>query len=203
LEVERVAGHRFLFEIANDPVRGAGGDQIQDRESGEEHGLDTEDHHALEPCRPRDLDECHQMHPLVLGFLYQRPDPAFVITHPSQAAQVGEHRTDHARHGRHGFQDDGPMAVPLGEKRVGTEPQQFGEAKREPVGKAFRRMVHDRLGFALDRQGARIGGEYRIDHLDVLSSWVSPNGASSARICAPGRRIGSLCWSASVAAKRR
>ena len=54
--------------------------------SDQENPLRQQDHQPLEQGRLGDLDERHQVHPLVLGFFHQRADPALVILHPPQAS---------------------------------------------------------------------------------------------------------------------
>lgn len=47
-EVMRVADHRFFFEIADDPVRGPGADEVKQEKRDIEEPLDTYDDQTLE-----------------------------------------------------------------------------------------------------------------------------------------------------------
>ena len=85
------------------------------------------------------------MHALVLGLFHQRANPAVVIDHAPQAAQMRGHCADHARHRCHRFEHDGAMAVAFREKRVGDNAQQFGEGKRQMIRHADRCVVCRRL----------------------------------------------------------
>ena len=156
-------------------MRRARRDQVQQEEADVEDGLGQLNHQSFEPGGLGDLDEGHQVHPLVLRLLHQGADPALVILHFPQATQV----PDHAGHGRDRLQHDGAVAVAFGEEGVGAEPQQSGEAEREPVRKPFRRVVDDGLGVLLLIEGAVVGGENLVDHGGRLSSALAAMGRCS------------------------
>jgi hypothetical protein len=75
---------------------------------------------------------------------------------------------EHAGDGRDGFENDGAVAVLLGEKSVGGEAQKFGEARRETIRKSMRNMMDHGLHVMLCGKAARIGLEYRIHHAGSL-----------------------------------
>ena len=124
-----VADHGLFLEVAHQPVRGARGDDVQQQEESEEQCLRGQHQHAFEPARTRDLNEGHQVHALVLGLVHQGADPAFVIAHPAQAAQVDQRRADHARHRGDSLQHDRSIAVALGKKRICQKSQAAGNGK--------------------------------------------------------------------------
>ena len=123
--------------------------QVEAEEEGEEQRLGDQHHDALEPVGARDLDEGHQVHALVLGFLHQRADPAVVVAHPAQATQVDQRGADHAGDRGDGFQHDRPVAVALGEEGVGQEAQAAGDAVGQLVGPVAGFVVAGE--FVLDR----------------------------------------------------
>ena len=139
-EVFRVADHRFLFEIAHDPMRRARGDQIQHEEQVVEDALGKDDQPALEAGRLCNLDEGQQVHALVLGLVQQHADPAFVVGHVAQRLQVLQRRAHHAGDRGDRFEDDRAVAVAFREEGIGEEAQQPGEAACELIGHTAWRM---------------------------------------------------------------
>lgn len=115
-KIKRVTGDRLFFKIADDAVRRARGDQIEQEEADIKNPLRKHHHQALEKSRLSDLDECHQVHALVLCFLHQGTNPAVVIDHTAQAIEMLNRSTDHARNSRNGFEHDGAMAIAFGKK---------------------------------------------------------------------------------------
>lgn len=87
------------------------------------------------------MDEGHQVHPLVLGLVQERLDPAAIAFQATQGAQVLQCTADHARYGSDRFQHDRAMAIPSGEKDVCEEPQGPGHRERDAVGQILRRVV--------------------------------------------------------------
>ena len=83
-----------------------------------------------------------------------------------------EHRTDHPRHRRNGFEHDRPVTIPLGEEGICAEAQQLREAEREPVRKAGRWVVNDGFGGLLRRAGTIIRAENRVDHGFILAGEI-------------------------------
>jgi len=81
------------------------------------------------------------MHALVLGFLKQNPNPAFIVTHLAQRSQMLPKPTDHSGDGGNGFQNDRTVAVALRKKLVGEEPEQFYECERDFIAARLRRNV--------------------------------------------------------------
>jgi hypothetical protein len=55
---------------------------------------------------PAELQEGHEVHPLVLGLLQEGVDPALVPLHPAQGLQVADHTAGEPRHPRHRLQED-------------------------------------------------------------------------------------------------
>ena len=129
----RVADHRLFLEVAHDTVRGLRADQIEREEEQVEHPLHADDHRAFEPGGLRDLDEGHEVHALVFGFVHERLDPALVVAHAAQTGEMVDRSAHHARHGRHRLEHDGAVAVTLGKEGIGTPAQRFGEAEGNPI----------------------------------------------------------------------
>jgi len=57
---------------------------------------------------PPQLEEGHEVHPLVLRLLEEGVDPAVVLLHPAEGLEVPDHPPGKARHPRHRLQKDGP-----------------------------------------------------------------------------------------------
>ena len=121
LEVQRITEYRLFLKIANDPVCSARRDQIQQKKSCVENPLREEDDQALKSRWLCDLDERHQMHPLILGLFQQRANPAVVVYHAAQASEVCDRCANHAGNGGHRFENDCPVAVALGKEHVGAD----------------------------------------------------------------------------------
>ena len=107
--------------------------RVEREEEQVEHPLHADDHRALEPGGLRDLDEGHQVHALVFGFVHERLDPALVVAHAAQTGEMVNRCPNHTRHGRHRLEHDGTVAVTLGKESIGTPAQRLGETEGNPV----------------------------------------------------------------------
>ena len=73
------------------------------------------------------------MHALVFGLVEQGADPAVVVLHAAQSPQVLQRPAHHSRHGGNGFEDDGTVAIALGEEGIGEKTQHLHEAECKAV----------------------------------------------------------------------
>lgn len=86
LEIQRVAVDGFLFEIADDAVGGLRAGEVEQEVGEVEYPLSGYDDEMLETGWLCHLDEDHQVHPFVFGFLEEGPDPAMIVGHVAQRA---------------------------------------------------------------------------------------------------------------------
>lgn len=80
--------------------------------------LRADDRCTLEQGRLVDLDERHEVHPLVLRLVHEGTDTALVVAHAAQAPKMGQGCADHAGNGSHGLEHHGAMTITLGEEGV-------------------------------------------------------------------------------------
>lgn len=102
-EIMGVTGNRFLLKIADKAMRGFGKQQIQKEIKIIEHRLGRHDQNTFHRGRPRNLNERHQVHPFILCFVEQLPDPARVVTNLAQRFEMLQQPANHPRHGGDGY----------------------------------------------------------------------------------------------------
>ena len=81
-------------------------DEVAEREAESEDHLAGDDGRPEERARVSQLEERHQVHPLVLSLLDEGVDPAMVSLHPPERVKVADHPCREARHPCHGLQED-------------------------------------------------------------------------------------------------
>lgn len=109
----RVSEDSFFFQIADEAMAGAWRDEVRDEEGVEPYTLRAEHHETHEPARLSHLEECEQMHALVVRLLEQRLDPAIVALHAAHRVQMAKHASDHARYASYRLQKDKPTGRQL------------------------------------------------------------------------------------------
>lgn len=117
LDGEGVGEHGLLLEVADEAVAGARGHEVGEEHAVEEDALGAEDHEFHEPAGLGHLEECEEVHALVVGLLQQRLDPAVVPLHPSEAVEMAKHAGHHSWDASHGFEEhepDEPLAFAHG-----------------------------------------------------------------------------------------
>ena len=143
------------------------GYEVGEREASGEHEL-SPDHTELEHwARSPQLEEGHQVHPLVLRLLDQSVDPAVVPLHLPQRLQVTNHPRSEAWHPSHRLQEDAASQHRLLVQRVQLllhlVPGQQVEAEPHHADTGIRCPVHHTLGSTM------------ID-LNILSLLLAPDG---------------------------
>lgn len=141
-QVLGVRNDRFFFKIANNPVCRARREQVEEEVGVVERELRDRDDHPLKQCRIGDVDEGHQVHPLILGFVEEGADPSLILTNMAKSREVLQQTADHARYGRDRLKNDSAVAITLGEKAVGDEAQHFDKTKGDLVAKALWQNVN-------------------------------------------------------------
>ena len=141
LEVLGVRAHGLLLEVADEAVRELGGDEVADEVGVEEDALRGEHEGALPPPWLHHLQEGHQVHPLVLGLLQQRADPAAALLEAAEGAQVEQHAAHHPGHPGHRLQQQRVARVPPLEEEVPGHRQRPHRPVRQLVREALRLVV--------------------------------------------------------------
>lgn len=70
-----VGDHGLFFEVPNEPMADLRGDHVGQREAAEEYALCAEDHEPHQGTWFGELEECEQVHALVVGFFEEGFDP--------------------------------------------------------------------------------------------------------------------------------
>lgn len=94
----------LFLEIACNPMGELGRNEVTHEVGIEEDSLDYHDEGTLIPTGLSYFHECHEVHPLVLRFLHQRPDPAAAVLEAAEGAEVEEHPPHHSWHGCNSLQ---------------------------------------------------------------------------------------------------
>ena len=126
-------------------------DHVGDTEACSEDKLGPDDAGFEERARPAELQEGHQVHPLVLRLLDEGVDPAVVPLHVPQRAQVPDHARREPRHPRHRLEEDAPgehgSLVHRVQQLLSLVTRQQVETKPHQVNRPIGCVVNNSFGF--------------------------------------------------------
>jgi hypothetical protein len=122
-------------------MRGLWRNNVKQKEKIIEGALRKQNQHAFKLRGLNNVNEGHQVHAFILGFVQECVYPAVIAFHSAQRTQVLQGAANHARHGSNRFQDNRAMAIPMREKNIREEPQKLNQSISNPVAKILWSVV--------------------------------------------------------------